>query len=63
MTERQAERLKAVISENTYIEVGDIIDYIADSFEPNDIFSDESLSAWVEENGYVKGDSTKEPAD
>lgn len=32
----------------------DIRSFIADRYDPEDIFSDKDLASWAEENGYIK---------
>ena len=32
----------------------DIVDYVKDEFEPDEIFSTEQLEKWAESQGYVK---------
>ena len=38
-----------------------LLDWIADNMNPEDVFPDEALDRWAEDNGYVveRGDDTK----
>ena len=36
--------------------LGQIVDWIEEHTEPDEVFSAEKLKAWAEENGYVKED-------
>ncbi len=42
------------IKENMYVDADDLIDMIANNFEPEDVFPDGILQEWAENNGYVK---------
>lgn len=40
------------------VEIGssEIIDWVANYFKPDDIYSEQELSEWAERNGFVKAD-------
>lgn len=50
--------LSEFISDNSEIKIkvdaGDILRYIEDNFEPEDVFSERLLAAWAVQNGYEK---------
>jgi hypothetical protein len=41
------------VSEVT-VDARDILEYVAENFDPEDVFDTEALEAWAEHNGYTK---------
>ena len=37
--------------------LGDIISYIADNFEPDEVYESSILKEWILDNGYVEDDN------
>lgn len=46
----------SVNSVTVSIDAGEVLAYIADNFDPEDVFDEEVLVRWAEDNGYVKGE-------
>lgn len=51
MTTKQEQAIKEALGEPDYSEV---IQAIADNFNPEDVFDKDALTQWAEDNGFVK---------
>ena len=53
-TPQQDRDLAELIGRNISLDAGLILDWVAEGFSPEDVFSAEQLEAWAEDNNYVK---------
>lgn len=51
--------LEKRIKDTLLIEVPEIIDVIAESCEPDEVFDKETLEEWAENNGFAKEDKAE----
>jgi hypothetical protein len=47
-------RLESMVKEFIQVDMGEVIDFISDEFEPIEVFSYDELERWALDNGFKK---------